>query len=202
MKAHRADLARTVRVLSWLLKKDVDVDGMEMYYTCTIDGPIKASKSTDLERSILQSDFKGKCHMGESLSKIFLNGPLLEKAERKALSVYVLTNGRWQNGNEDDRCGVDDFVKSVVSLFASKGARQVGYQFIRFHEKVDQELDRVGKQRLDWLDNELPQRLQSLPGLNIPPIHSDIVDTRDFDGDVGEMMEGIVSSEADNKPTR
>lgn len=84
--------------------------------------------------------------MGESLSHIFLNSGRLEMDKaQKPLSIYVLTNGEWQNDrDEKDLSGVDEFVEEVIKRVRHRGNRWVGLQFIRFFGSDDQGLNQVG----------------------------------------------------------
>lgn len=191
MEVHKQNLACTVRALGWLLK-NVGGKRMEMFFTCPVPERIVAKRSKALENSVLKSSFEGRCHMGESLSKIFLNSRLDNAA--RPLSVYVLTNGRWENEEESNYSGVGDLIEDVVRIVRKSGkdVRWIGFQFIRFHSDELQSWDEVGRRRLEYLDKSLAGELEQK---GIPASRGNIVNTRDFLGDVGEMLEGIVSAE-------
>jgi len=92
----------------------------------------------------------------------------------------VLTDGRWQGGNAQLR-DVARAVEHIVKFLDSSQApdKKVGIQFIRFGN------DEVGKQRLKYLDAEMPKVMN---------LTQDICDTTSAEGNVWKMMLGSINS--------
>lgn len=185
MNVHKRQMAKTVRVLSYLLKSaGVDPDkSLDMYFTCS-PGKLTAEKSSDLERFVNESRFSARrCDMATSFDDVIsqvLRGT-------KPTSIYVLTNGRWKDDRRDSLCGVDDVIERTITGIKNntKQRNWIGVQFLRFHNPGD-ENDRIGQFRLKTMDDDLKRRFGS-----------DIVDTRDWNEDVCSMLLGGVFPDID-----
>lgn len=198
---HQHNLAKTVRCLAYLLKRAGVDRELEVYYTCpSVTPPFKARESSKLEKFVSAHAFGGVCDLAERLDHI--TGKILQdlRGERsKPVSIYVLTNARWNNLDDSkDLCGVDAIIRKVVKSIkdANKPDRTVGFQFIRFLDEESPELDNeVGKPRLDALDNDLARQFEEM-GLSRGDA-GDIVDTRDYNGDICSILTGGISREGD-----
>lgn len=184
--------------LGYLLKKaGVDTE-IELHYTCSgVDKPFYGKDSTALEKAATAQKFSGICEMGDKLDYV-ANHVLksLDRSWSRPLSVYVLTNAWWTNDRPEDLCGVDLAVKRVVKKLqrVGKPVRWAGFQFIRFFGDEEDVRDCVGKVRLTTLDDGLEDRFREFA-----PGESDIVDTRDWNDDIRDILKGGVSGETDNK---
>lgn len=194
MTKHRDQLSRTVRVLIYLLKIGaVDPDKMELYYTCSRDKHV-GSKSSGFEKHVDEHAFSNDtCHIFERFDEIMEE---VLKTNNRA-SIYILTNARWDAAPKTarDLCRVDDVIKRILEAIKDKHklSNHVGVQFIRFYDSRDDE-DAFGGARLRYLDDYLPEIFRE-QGLEVAKV--DIVDTTDWDGDVGKMLLGSVLSEVD-----
>ncbi|KAK3382680.1 kinase-like domain-containing protein [Lasiosphaeria ovina] len=192
MTVHQDQMGKTVRVLTRILKSgDVDPDKIiNLYYTSSRK-PVSKSRATQLQDDIGNHEFSGKpCDIFESLDSI-----KTDHDRSKPLSIYILTNGRWNaaKDNPTDVCKLDSIIKQILrrNYDAARISNHVGIQFIRFYGSGQE--DAVGKERLQFLDDRLEEQFE---GLGIP--RTDIVDTTDWDGDVCKMLLGGVFRDADN----
>ncbi|KAK1833928.1 kinase-like domain-containing protein [Podospora conica] len=198
MAPHREYMARTVRVLAYLLKHGkVDPDRrIELFFSRSTK-QVGSLKSSSFERAIETHQFApGPCGIAERLDEIATR--VLEdrgaNGGRHGASVYVLTNGRWdaRPGCPEDPCGVDHVVGRFVDA-VRRGGRQanyVGIQFVRFYDSKPHTEDAHGEARLRYLDDELGKQF---PGA----AKGDIVDATDWDGDVRKLLLGGILRDAD-----
>jgi hypothetical protein len=163
MEAHQKGMAITVRVLAYLIKKGVvDPDKqIELYYA---SAPFKQnacvdSKSTSLQKSIENHKFDyGVCDMSTALDAIATQIiPSQAAPNPKPVSLYILTNGRWNGKLPDDLCKVDEAIEKILNALSPYPHLQknwLGIQFIRFYESRSEE-DVTGKRRLKFFDEKL-----------------------------------------------
>lgn len=176
----QSEVADYVDVLSYMVKRH-DKDGIDLYYFNSSQCVEGSKNSTKLVLSVRGHKFSGVSSPENSLVKIldayskkikaYASGthddqshsrrfhlPLGRSKAPKLpapLSVYVLTDGVWQLGGDDD---LEKTIKDLITnLRAAKCMRkQIGIQFIRFGN------DPVGIERLNALD-----RLGSAHGLDL-----------------------------------
>ena len=160
MKPHWNKVKDTLNALAYLVKS-ADPDGIDLYFTNS------GYEAHSKDRKGLMKVFntvkpEGKCIMKIALGKILesyklepmmvQNGRLFsrKKKQKWGLSVYVLTDGVWDDG-VDELCGVHEPIATLVRKLSKNGKMEhhVGIQFIRFGD------DATGKKRLDSLDNGL-----------------------------------------------
>ncbi|KAK4184353.1 hypothetical protein QBC35DRAFT_477360 [Podospora australis] len=121
------------------------------------------------------------------------------------VSIYVLTNGRWNCRIPPTADGVDIASKDINSVeiliknilvdnrSLGRLSNHVGIKFIGFYEPNNIE-DEAGRKRLEYLDDSLESTFAHLdPGI----VKRDIIDTVDWDGDVCKMLLGGVFSDED-----
>lgn len=198
MGRHSIQMGKTVRVLARLLKEGgVDPDKkMSLYFTCTFE-QFSFKNAKDLEVAVNKRVFSmGPCDIGTQLDEIVSD--ILTGTSTNPVSIYVLTNGRWNANPEDEKdiCGLEGIIGRILTSNKNhaRQSNHVGFQFIRFyqHKQHDPE-DIVAKKRLDYLDNCLADQFEKL-GIK----KSDIIDTTDWDEDVCKMLLGGVYADVDN----
>lgn len=205
MFRHSYQMSKTVRVLARLLKEGgVDPDKkMSLYFLCASDKlEFKNAKdefhfknSKDLQEAVIRRKFsKGPCDIRTELDQIVSNN-ILTGTSANPVSIYVLTNGRWNAnpGDERDLCRVEGIIQKILSnnKAYSRQSNHFGFQFIRFYDSKDAE-DKIGKRRLDYLDDSLADQFKKL---DIEKC--DIIDTTDWDEDVRKMLLGGVIDDED-----
>jgi len=198
MERYRKQLGKTVRVLAHLLKVGkIDPNKeMELYYTCK-KGKQVEKNSSEFQKKIEAHTFSDRpCNIFQAFGEIATE-ILRSSANGNRVSIYILTNGRWNAApnSPDDLCGVDHVIKRFLDEIVRGGreSNHIGIQFIRFY-KLDNPKDKAGLARLQFLDDNLAEHFKNM-GLDVA--HGDIVDTTDWDGDVGKMLLGSVRSEMD-----
>jgi hypothetical protein len=160
MKPHWDDVRNTLNALAYLVK-GADLDGMDLYFANS--GYEAHSKDCKGLMKVFNTvNPEGRCVMKVALGKI-LEGYKPErmvvqtrrpfsrnKKQKWGLSVYVLTDGVWDDG-VDELCGVHEPIATLVRKLRKNGmmGNNVGIQFIRFGN------DATGKRRLSSLDNGL-----------------------------------------------
>jgi hypothetical protein len=97
--------------------------------------------------------------------------------KNQGLSIYVLTDGAWQD-SPGPVCGVEEPIRILTKTLTENRQldTKVGIQFIRFGN------DQLGERRLEILDSQLKEYF--------PDISMDIVDTTKSDGNVLKMLLG------------
>jgi len=160
MKPHWNKVKDTFNALAYLVKR-ADLDGIDLYFTNS------GYEAHSKDRKGLMKVFntvkpEGKCIMKLALGKIlesYRPEPMMvqtrglfsrKKKLKWGLSVYVLTDGVWNDG-VDELCGVHEPIATLVKRLSKNGMMEhhVGIQFIRFGDDV------TGKRRLNSLDNGL-----------------------------------------------
>ncbi|KAF6834234.1 tein kinase 4-like protein [Colletotrichum plurivorum] len=195
MMPHLKQLMRVSRVLGYLLKiGEVDPDGFELFFASSAASEANIQKTTRLQVAIEDHSFtEPQCEIGPALDEIVTG--VIEKD--KPVSIYVLTNGHWDLHDRDPSCGVEGPVGRLTQHIRG-GNKQKNWavvQFIRFYDvkNLNNWKDQRGKRRLEYLDDELTARLEH---------QLDIVDTRDFNTDVGSILLGAISPKLDRNNTR
>jgi hypothetical protein len=165
MRPHWDKVKDTLNALGYLVKRS-DLDGIDLYFTNS------AIKSHSRDRKKLMKDFKrakpgGRSNMKVALSKIleqyrpedvkYQNADLGRKLfsrklkeQKWGLTVYVLTDGVWED-DYDELCGVHKPIATLVQGLTKYGmvGAQVGIQFIQFGN------NEKGTRRLRSLDSGL-----------------------------------------------
>lgn len=206
MKNHKEAVGRTCRVLAYVLKEggaDPD-EAFDLYFT-SAQPNVRSGKSSDLQKAVQECKFSDNtCDMQSSLdliaTKVIQN--------RKQVSIYVLTNGHWNLQSDEKFCGVDFPIRRLIRHIKKEDKQRnwVGIQFIRFFDQPFSNEDKLGRERLIRLDEELETEADryALIPVSIPRFISrfrrkanstfrDIVDTTDFGKDVHKMLTGALS---------
>lgn len=142
MKQYHTEIERVVSLLAYILKGS-DQDGLDIYFTQTLRN-LNSRKSSKLSRSIFETSFRGTTDMRASLARVLKQytdnfsdpvpqtrthfGRQLPSKRQRPLSVYILTDGKWQPTD------VGGYIKSVVQklIDANRPKEFVAIQFIRF----------------------------------------------------------------------
>jgi hypothetical protein len=164
-------------------KKHLDPNGSELQFIRSEKRKEKRTTSELVKMvSEMRHSLKGEANFAHRLNKILeaYKAKSQKKSNTRPISLYVLTDGRWQGGNAQLN-DVARAVKRIVEFLDSSQApdKKVGIQFIRFGN------DEVGKQRLKYLDAEMPKVLN---------LTQDICDTTSAEGNVWKMMLGSINS--------
>ena len=162
MQSHRNEVVALVRLLAYLLKK-TDPDGIDIYFTMT-NHHHRSKSSSQIVKALKNHDPPAdRCNIRTRLLKIVGDYQTkLDKqkqvgtyrrlsitrtpAQVRPLSLYVLTDGVWQPGND-----ITDIVDNLVTCLKEHKLprEQFGIQFIRFGN------DSEGVERLARLDSKL-----------------------------------------------
>lgn len=215
MKPYRKEVAWVSRVLGYVLKKgEVDPDGFELFFASSPASAANIRKTTQLQVNIERHGFaEPQCEIGPALDEI-VTGVI---SKDKPVSIYVLTNGHWDIHEKDPSCGVEGPVGRLTKHIrdGNKQRNWAVVQFVRFYNVANPNNadDLLGQARLSFLDDELTARLEhqlyAVHALRIEnprsrlTVHDrDIVDTRDFNTDVGSMLLGAISPKVDKNNSR
>ncbi|KIV87458.1 hypothetical protein PV11_03002 [Exophiala sideris] len=167
-------------------KKKLDPNGSELRFI-TSDQRKEKKNTTELIAMVTAMEYhlRGESNFAARLEKILeeYTNRLRKNRDRRPISLYVFTDGRWQTNTGQLR-EVADAIKRMVLFLADTRAvnKKVGIQFIQFGH------DELGTQRLTWLDKDLPEEYK-LP--------ADICDTTPSDGpdaNVWKMLLGSIRS--------
>lgn len=154
MKQYRRQIEDLVSLLAYIVK-DFDDDGLDIYFTQT---PYKrnSKKSREISSLIYPQLYSGIPDMRVKLQNI-LEEPVISPSRsicgrqrplrtQKPLSIYIMTDAKWQPKN--DVGGV--IIDIVEKLRANNLPKEyVGIQFIRFGD------DQASIQKLDKLHHGL-----------------------------------------------
>ncbi len=175
MNHHRSDARKVLEAMAYAVKR-YDDNGIDM--RCT-QGDRKVSSTERTKRLVNvfdELDFMGIIDMEISLDRILQDykdqfpGPRSSSAlfrkimstlrgPPKPLSLYILTDGNWQQG-----CNVEAVIRSMVEFLVSRDLRkQVAIQFIRFGDTNQQAID-----SLNYLDDGLDLKLYEIPIDRLP----------------------------------
>lgn len=196
MKEHTDQIAKTVRILARVLKiAEVDPDETFKLYWASTMRSHSFKHAQDLQVDVKKHGFSSKrCDIYtifELVTEDALRG-------QSPVSIYILTNGRWNCSNPNnakDICKLDIRVRDILTKNRQQGrlSQHIGIQFIRFYQPGDAE-DEIGKKRLQYLDDRLAETLTDLdPGI----VRRDIIDTRDWDDNICKMLLGGVFPDED-----
>ncbi|KAF2971303.1 hypothetical protein GQX73_g2224 [Xylaria multiplex] len=193
---------RTTLALASIVQ-DIDPDGFELFCTNTRTNTNSKMKTKDckgLEGYLTDnqpySDI-GPCRMENHLDIILPE--MVTKATKarnswdlvrgrqpiKGINVYVLTNGVWENRDSEIPEAVAQSIRTIVNKVKRQGCARsfLSIQFVRFGQSS------VGRERLQWLDDDLKYSI---------PDHWDIVDTTSHTGSVWKMLIGATSAFEDS----
>lgn len=178
MKKHWTEVVNVFKGLANIVH-NVDPDGIDIYFTNSSDVYHRKRMGWDrnnwqkLIPKIQQRQLAGTCDMKVALQSVLSDfsanlDPPTEKPRngnrisrflsplsstqakpKKGLSVYVLTDGIWQD-SPPPVCGVEQPIRHVVEKLDQNSHldAMVGIQFIRFGE------DPRGRDRMDLLDSK------------------------------------------------
>ncbi|KAF2644780.1 kinase-like protein [Massarina eburnea CBS 473.64] len=210
MKPYWHSVVRVFRALAGIVKH-ADLDGLDVIFATSLERK-HGKKRSELVPIIERRKVAGSCNMKEALQEVFdkfgdqLEAPMAKRRSsllrfgtrpptsstapktKRGLSVYVLTNGVWQQ-RPPPVCGVEEPIRHMVTKLcrSEKLDTKIGIQFIRFGN------DPIGEERLDILDSL--SRLQEVA----PDIKMDIVDTTKHDGNVLKMLLGAIDRHWDDE---
>ena len=160
MQDHFHEVQKLMKLLGYMLKSH-DPNGLDINFTSSTSS-INSKRSSKILQSIHKETFKGTSNMAASLERVLaghkakFGRPVIEAkpifgrapqpTQQRPLSVYVLTDGRWQ-----PKCDVAAVIASLVKnvQLHDLGKSHIGVQFIRFGNDTD------GKAKLLHLDRSL-----------------------------------------------
>lgn len=183
MAQHWPMVNKVFKALSYIVK-EMDKDGIDLYFTISETYQKRAKKTSKLLPIVQAQMQRGNSttDINFRLTKILdeyknnLDKKKWYQSGPKPLSLYVLTDGLW----EEDCTAIEPIKMAVQKLEdLRKDERQIGIQFISFGENP------TGLKRLHYLDD----------GLNLP---KDIVDTEPSHGNVYKMLLGGISKGFDS----
>jgi hypothetical protein len=170
MRRSKSFVAKTVRVLAYLIKKgDVDPNrSIELRFATLPGQPKESPNSKPLEDAINDWPFDDQvCEMGRALESLLLS--ILPKRfipEPKPVSVYVLTNALWSDENPTSLCGVDEAIEKALRQLDNSNAqlntKWLGIQFIGFFNRKSEAESTMGRRRLQFLDDKLGDLFKQL----------------------------------------
>ncbi|PVI06060.1 hypothetical protein DM02DRAFT_34015 [Periconia macrospinosa] len=193
MQHHWPDVKSTFGALAYLVKSK-DPDGIEIRFTSSPTTTARNRNRAPLLSKLNSIGLGGHCDIGLTLGKILRDlgpkGPKslssrlgLHKNEKYGVTIYVLTNGIWRDGDD----WLDGIVKPIKNLVAQgTEKRQLGIQFIQFGQ------DPEGTKRLEILDDELRQH----------GVTEDFVDIEHWTGNVYKMLLGAIDPRWDRMRTQ
>lgn len=165
MKVHLPDIIRVATAMISLAKK-ADPDDVELVFTSKPSQIKKKrllkfkSQTNDLVAQInnrfaensLPNSTNMESQLGTILERVALYG--------KKTSVYVLTDGKWNDSTEPGG-GVENPIRNLITRLKHNGRNRtaIAIQFIRFGD------DKTGSERMAWLDDDLPKSEPALKNL-------------------------------------
>ncbi|KAI4150594.1 MAG: hypothetical protein L6R39_002242 [Caloplaca ligustica] len=154
MWKHKARVEGVLQVLAYLTKA-WDDNSLEIHFTQS-KHTIKSRRSTEIVNAVDQVQYIGTSDMGERLQNILqehicrfgkftspsksILGRQRPPQPQKPLSIYVLTDAKWQP------TGVSEAIKDVIQKMKDKGLpdEHTAIQFIRFG-KEEASIDKLNR---------------------------------------------------------
>ena len=199
MRQHWGEVKDVFKALAYLVKS-MDPDGIDLRFANSCRHNDRSKHRAPLIKSFQKVQPSGQSQMGIALSNIlpsYYQSPHQNQTskrlslssrvvEKPPVNIYILTDGVWTPGQHCVSVIQDHVTALVKHLVATGRLQHVGIQFIRFGN------DEVGKQRLDFLDND-DMRHYTVP--------RDIVDTEPSTGNVFKMLLASTDPSWDNEPS-
>ncbi|KAI4948051.1 hypothetical protein J4E91_006044 [Alternaria rosae] len=196
MKPYWKEVQRVFEALAYLVKH-MDPDGIELHFANSPEHKGRSKDRKSLTKKFERVKPYGQCQMGIALSNIlplyYQNSHQKSTSKRSSLSlrveekppvnIYILTDGVWSPESYCVSTIQAHITNLVNNLWKAGKLQHVGIQFIRFGNDV------IGKQRLDYLDND------NLQHYTVP---MDIVDTEPSTGNVFKMLLASTDPSWDN----
>lgn len=171
-------------------KKKLDPNGSELQFIMS-DEREEARDTSELKELVARRgrQLSGESNFAARLDNIWDSYKKKLGSKWKSarpISLYVLTDGKWQPGIRQ-RDGVARVIQRMVEHLEATGAREkmIGIQLIRFGN------DEVGRERLRWLDAGLKKDWG---------LARDICDTTSAAGNVWKMLLGSINDYWDDDP--
>lgn len=153
MAKHWQTVNKVFKALSYIVK-EMDKDGLDLYFTISETCEKKAKRTSKLLPIVEARKQHGNSttDINHRLTKILeeyknnLDNKKWYQSEIKPLSLYILTDGLWEN-----ECTAIEPIRNAVQKLEDlrKDEKQIGIQFISFGH------DPIGLQRLHHLDDGL-----------------------------------------------
>ncbi|RTE80701.1 hypothetical protein BHE90_004790 [Fusarium euwallaceae] len=175
MRQWMGEIAITARVISYVTKV-ADNDGMDLIFASEPTKSRNHSKSTAVESAIRKMKFAhGKCNMKNCLLKIIKGIFKDGKNSIKPTSIYVYTDGNWDDADEV-KAVIKKSIRHLVN--AEEDPSTLMFQFIRFGD------DKDGTECLRQLDDKCKEQH--------PLGEYDIVDTKPWYDEVEAIVIGSI----------
>jgi hypothetical protein len=163
---------RVFEALAYVVKR-TDPDGIDLYLanSRTRHNSKDRKKLLAVIEKMTPKDNSGRCDMkmalhdvlskyaadlqkpagkSRAMSRLSLSSPIASSRKKQGLSVYVFTDGVFQEG-PPPVCGIQEPIALIVDKLTKNDLldAEVGIQFIRFGN------DPIGEERLEFLDSKL-----------------------------------------------
>ena len=153
-------VVKVFEALSYLVK-ETDDDGIDLLFTVSGERVRNCKSTRKLVNLVKGREHKGETDINRQLNIIFedykaefnktKNRFSKEPKKVKPLSLYILTNGVWEESSD-----LSELIRSLVKKLEDLGRtrEQVGVEFISFGA------DPVGLGRMEYLDSKLKSDLK------------------------------------------
>lgn len=161
MRMHQEEAREALRVYSSLTNR-IDQNGLEVSFASSPKRVLKTSNAARLMTTFDRQEWDQMAF--EDRFSTFINHHIIPRLplpiklgkfefgafQRKRISIFVLTDGRW--GHDLDRAGgierpVEDLIKKMTEKGVQVGRTQISIQFMRFGDDQD------GIRHLNYLDH-------------------------------------------------
>lgn len=171
MQGFRPELFDAVNAMAYLFKM-LDPDGIDVSCTSSPDKKERCTTATKAVNFVKKSFSEGNgddCHIERALEAILssvrkgwapdristirapFNIDSKTSSRDRGVSVYILTDGRWEPTSDDGVCGADKPIQVMINQMKNQGVgrTRVSLQFAKFGDHP------VGAQRLEKLDDDI-----------------------------------------------
>ncbi|PNP85085.1 hypothetical protein FNYG_01610 [Fusarium nygamai] len=180
MQGYKLQAMKTARVISYVAK-EADDDGMEVYAASrTSYGPIKCNNSTEVEAAISKFEtVQGTCNLRKCLNNVL--DRVLRKESFKPTSIYILTDGVWEPGEDQVKFAISRAIKFLIDHRLPSSA--IMFQFVQFGDNQE------GEARMRELDDNCK--------VDTEDDKYDVVDHKHCDSHVPSIVIGSISPHND-----
>ncbi|TVY91861.1 Serine/threonine-protein kinase [Lachnellula willkommii] len=201
-------VVKVFEALSYLVK-ETDDDGIDLLFTVSGERVSDRKSTTKLVQLVKEREHQGNTDINLRVNGLFedykaefnkrknLFSKDLKKV--KPLSLYIFTNGVWEEGSD-----LSEIIRRLVRKLEDVGRtrEQVGIEFISFGA------DPVGLKRMEYLDSELDLSMYAVflsfafsldpAQANLALQNRDIIDHEPSNGNVWKMLLGSFNNTWDN----
>ncbi|TVY55320.1 Aurora kinase A [Lachnellula cervina] len=201
-------VVKVFEALSYLVK-ETDDDGIDLLFTVSGERVSARKSTTKLVQLVKEREHKGNTDINLRLNSLFddykaefhKRKNIFSKDPKKVkpLSLYILTNGVWEEGSD-----LGEIIQRLVGKLENVGKtrEQVGIEFISFGA------DPVGLGRMEYLDSKLNLSMYAVflafefsldpTKANLDLQNRDVIDHEPSKGNVWKMLLGSFNNTWDN----